>query len=216
MADSRQPIDPAAPAVAAIVLAAGSSRRFGPNNKLLAAFRGQPLIRWAVTAFTESRADPVIVVTGPDRTEIETALAGLPVRTTHNPDHLEGMGGSIATGVAALPSGIDGVLVSPGDMPGITARLIDDLIKAFQREGGDRIIRPALSGGRPGHPVLWPARLLPRLGRISGAEGGKTLLSEVSSDIVHVPLNDEGAALDIDTVEELRRNAELLRDLHGR
>ncbi len=216
MAECRPPIPRTPPVIAAIVLAAGSSRRFGPENKLLADFRGQPLIRWAVTAFTQSQADPVIVVTGPDRGGIETALAGLPVRFKHNPDHLDGMGGSIATGVTVLPAGIDGVLVCPGDMPGITPRLINDLIAAFHQEGGDRVIRPALSGGRPGHPVLWPARLLPRLARISGAEGGKTLLSEVAGDVVQVALRDEGAALDIDTVQELQRSARQLHDLHGR
>jgi molybdenum cofactor cytidylyltransferase len=79
--------------VAAIVLAAGSSKRFGGGSKLLAEIAGRPLLALTVTAFVASRASEVIVVTGPEPEAVERALDHLPVKFVVNPDHLAGMGG---------------------------------------------------------------------------------------------------------------------------
>lgn len=201
--------------VAAIVLAAGSSKRFGGGSKLLAEIAGQPLLAWTVTAFVASRASEVIVVTGPEPEAVEQALAHLPVRFVINPDHLAGMGGSIAAGIANLNPDSSGVLICPGDMPGITAGLVDSLISAFEASGCDRIIRPVLPDGRLGHPVVWPQRHFSRLAQLRGPIGGKALLSDLADDIEYLPWPDAGAALDIDTAEDLARFRQANRDSHG-
>jgi len=202
--------------VAAVLLAAGSSTRFSGGNKLLAEVAGRPLIAWTVAAFLASRADQVIVVTGPEPHAIASALSGMPVRFVENPDHLSGMGGSIAVGVAALSGDSSGVLICPGDMPGVTAELIDRLIAVFEEKGCDRIVRPVLPDGRPGHPVLWPRRFFPRLAQLTGPEGGRVLLRELAGDIDLLPCGDPAAALDIDTAEDLERYRLAKRDLHDR
>ncbi len=66
--------------IAAIVLAAGSSKRFGPENKLLADAGGKPLLLRAVGPLIALGLVPVIVVTGHERTKVVTALDGIPVR----------------------------------------------------------------------------------------------------------------------------------------
>ena len=202
--------------ISAIVLAAGSSRRFGPDNKLLAMLGGRPLIAWSIAAFAASRVCEIVVVTGPNREEIEAALAGQRVRFVHNADHLLGMGSSVAAGAAAIRDDIDGVMISPGDMPGLTASHIDQLITAFDTAGKTTIVRPRLPDGAPGHPVLWPGRLLPRLRTLSGPEGGKQLLAEVAADVVAIPVEDQGARLDIDTTADLDDIRRRMRDTHGR
>lgn len=201
--------------IAAIVLAAGSSRRFGDANKLLAEIAGRPLIAHSVSAFVASRATDIVVVTGPDQLAIQSALHGLPVWFTHNPDHLSGMGGSIATGLAAIPPDCDGVLICPGDMPGVTSQFIDTLIDAFAASGADRIIRATLPDGRPAHPVLWPARHFPALKQLSGPEGGRDLLKTLAADIVTLNSTDGDTALDIDTQRDLEILRERLRNQHS-
>ena len=201
--------------VAAIVLAAGSSRRFGDANKLLAEVAGRPLIAHCISAFAASRASDIVVVTGPDRQAIQSALEEWPVRYTHNPDHLSGMGGSIAAGVAAIAPDSDGVLICPGDMPGITSQFIDDLIDAFAASGADRIIRPTLADGRPAHPVLWPARLFPALKQLSGPDGGRRILEALAADIVPLKSDDRDTALDIDTHDDLEALRERLQKQHS-
>ena len=70
--------------IGAVLLAAGTSQRFGADNKLLANIGGRPLIRWVADEIVSSGADAV-VVTGCDHLLIEQALEGLPLRFAHNP-----------------------------------------------------------------------------------------------------------------------------------
>ena len=74
-----------------IILAAGRSTRMGGPNKLLAEIGGRPLVRIAVEEALASRAQPVIVVTGHQREQVEAALEGLKVQRVHNPDFAEGL-----------------------------------------------------------------------------------------------------------------------------
>ena len=103
--------------VAALVLAAGQSRRMGQANKLLAPVDGRPMVAHAVDAMLASRADPVIVVTGHQADAVRAALAGRPVIWAHNPDYASGLSSSLAAGLAALPEDAEGVVIGLGDMP---------------------------------------------------------------------------------------------------
>ena len=110
---------------------------------------------------------PVIVVTGHQRERVERALAGLPVTFVHNPDFAEGLSTSLKTGIAAVPAEADGAIVSLGDMPQVSAKLIDRLIAAFDPERGALVVIPTI-GGKRGNPVLWARRFFPDLARRRG------------------------------------------------
>jgi molybdenum cofactor cytidylyltransferase len=189
-------------AVAALVLAAGRSTRMGGPNKLIAEIGGKPLVRIAAEQALASRAKPVIVVTGHQRGEIETALAGLPVRFVHNPDFAQGLGTSVRAGIAAVPAGADGVVVCLGDMPQVDARLIDRLIAAFAPEQGALAVVPTIDGKR-GNPVLWARRFFPELMAIEGDVGARNLIGRYGEAVVEVPVTGKGALTDIDTQEAL-------------
>ncbi|MEE8332607.1 MAG: NTP transferase domain-containing protein, partial [Alphaproteobacteria bacterium] len=74
------------PRIAAIILAAGQSRRMGSTNKLLAEIDGKPMVVHAADAALNSHADPVIVVTGHEPEQVAAALDGRAVELVHNPD----------------------------------------------------------------------------------------------------------------------------------
>ena len=76
--------------VAALVLAAGQSRRMGQANKLLALVDGRPMVSHMVDAMLASRAAPVIVVTGHEADRVRAALGDRPVQWCHNPDYADG------------------------------------------------------------------------------------------------------------------------------
>ncbi|MEO7331276.1 MAG: molybdopterin-binding/glycosyltransferase family 2 protein, partial [Minicystis sp.] len=105
------------PAVAAIVLGAGSSRRMGAQNKLLAEIDGAPMIARVVDAVLATRARPVVVVTGHDEEAVRVALRGREITFVHNARHEEGMSSSLRAGIAELGEDIDGALICLGDMP---------------------------------------------------------------------------------------------------
>jgi molybdenum cofactor cytidylyltransferase len=139
---------------AAIVLAAGRSKRFGTANKLLVKHRGKPLLQIAIRAALQAPVGRVIVVTGADRMRTRDAAhaVGDPrVTTVFASDHRRGHHASLLSGLQALRNNEREVLIFLGDMPRIAPTIGDRLAmaKATQFLG----IRPA-HRGHPGHPVL--------------------------------------------------------------
>jgi molybdenum cofactor cytidylyltransferase len=100
------------------------------TRTLLAEVRGWPLVRIVVGEALHSRARSVIVITGHEREHVEAALVGLPVVFVNNPRFADGLGTLLTTGIAAVPTQSDGVIVCPGDAQ-IDAALIDRLINAL-------------------------------------------------------------------------------------
>lgn len=197
----------AAPGYAAIVLAAGAGRRFG-GGKLLAQWRGGPLVQGALRAALAGPSDPVVVVTGTDAQAVgaacRAAAQGLGgegrLRLVHAADHAEGMGASLRAGVAALPPGLRGVFVLLGDMPNIPAEVFGTLAAAVQ--AGAPAAAPDF-GGRRGHPVLFSAALLPDLARASGDSGAREVLARLGDRVARVACADPGVLFDVDRPEDL-------------
>jgi molybdenum cofactor cytidylyltransferase len=188
--------------IAAVVLAAGRSTRMGGPNKLLAEIAGRPLLRIVAEEALASRANPVIVVVGHERAEVEKALAGLRVQLVHNPDFAQGLGSSLKAGIAAVPAEADGAIVCLGDMPQVDASLINRLIAAFDPDRGALIVMPTVEGRR-GNPVLWSRRFFPDLMAIEGDVGARHFIGRYSEAVVEVPLEDKAALVDVDTPEAL-------------
>ena len=188
--------------IAAVLLAAGASKRFGKDNKLLSDLGGEPLIRRVAEAVVCSGVE-VVVVTGCDRLVIEKALEGLPLRFAHNLNWESGMGSSIAVGVMALGQQVEGAFVIPGDLPFLTSDLIKDLTAAFMESRGALITFPATWSGEQRNPVLWPRRYFASLALLSGSQGAKHLLQNCLDSQKQALVLDEGAFIDVDAPEDL-------------
>src|SRR4249919_3940130 len=188
--------------IAAVVLAAGRSTRMRGPNKLLAEIARRPLVRIVAEEALASRADPVIVVAGHQRAEVEEALAGLRVRIVHNPDFAEGLGTSLRAGIAAVPADSDAAIACLGDMPRVDAALMNRLIAAFDPDRGALVVVPTFEGKR-GNPVLRSRRFFPDLMAIEGDVGARYLIGRYSEAVVEVPLEGKAALVDVDTPEAL-------------
>lgn len=192
---------PRAPRIAAIVLAAGQSRRMG-RNKLLEAIDGQPMIQRVVETVLESQARPVVVVTGNQADEVRALLRGRPVALIHNQDFAQGLSSSLRRGLSAIPPDCDGVLVCLGDMPRVSARHIDRLIAAFNPTEGRAICVPTWNGKR-GNPVLFAAMFLAEMREVAGDTGARHLIGRHGELVREVAMEDDGVLLDVDTPEAL-------------
>jgi molybdenum cofactor cytidylyltransferase len=188
--------------VAAIILAAGRSTRMGGPNKLLAELGGKPLVRLVTEQALASKAKGVIVVTGHQAELVEKALQGLDVKFVRNPDFAEGLASSVKAGVAAVRDEADGAVICLGDMPMISAQLIDHLIEAFAPDRGNLIAVP-VSDGRRGNPVLWSRRFFNELMTLDGDIGARHLIAKHTEAVAEVPVEGFGAFLDIDTPQAL-------------
>lgn len=191
---------------AAVVLAAGEGSRFdGPSHKLLAPFRGRPLVVWAVEAAVEAAGsgvlDEVLVVTGAVDVAPALAAAGLADRVTlvANPRWAEGQATSLAAAVAAAgAAGHDAVVVGLGDQPLIPS-------EAWRRVAGADPAWPivvATYGGERRNPVRLAATVWPELPS-EGDAGARVLLARRPELAGEVACPGEPA--DVDTQEDLTR-----------
>lgn len=191
-----------APRVGGVVLAAGQGMRMGGPNKLLLDVCGKPMVRHAVEAALAARLDAVVVVTGRGADAVRAALDGLAVRFAHNPRYAEGQGGSLAAGVAALPTGTDAAVVLLADMPLVTPQVIGRLVAAFNPVEGRSICVPVFEGRR-GNPVLFAAKHFAAMQAIAGDEGARALLRSHADEVAETPVTDGSIFTDVDTPQAL-------------
>jgi molybdenum cofactor cytidylyltransferase len=200
-------IVPTAPNIAALVLAAGQSRRMGRTNKLLAEVDGVPMVARVSRAVAESKSEPVVVVLGHEAERVRDCLGDLDVIFVDNPDYTEGLSTSLAAGLAALPGDVDGVVVCLGDMPRVRPGEIDRLISGFDLDEGRAICVPTHRGKR-GNPVLWARRFFSEMAELRGDVGARHLIGEYAELVVEIEMEDDGVLVDVDTPDALTRLAE--------
>lgn len=196
---------------AAILLAAGLSSRYRAQaegavpSKLLAQIDGRALVRHVAEAALASQAQPLIVVTGHEREQVEVSLSGLPIRFVHNPDYATGMASSLRIGIAAVPQESAAAIVLLGDMPQIGAQLINRLINHFAEHETARALVPTFINAQGeqerGNPVLLARSIFADIAHLSGDQGARKLLS--GEDVIDVPVGDAAISIDIDTPQAL-------------
>lgn len=191
---------PSAPRVVAVVLAAGLSSRMG-GGKMLADFRGVPLIRAVIETVAKSSVDDVVVITGHRAQEVAAALDGIAVCCVENPDYATGLASSLRAGVAAVGNA-DAVVVCLGDMPLINPQTIDRLIAAYNPTEHRTIVAP-VHNGHFGNPVLWGREHFEKLRSLAGDKGARSLMNEMKSEAVEIAVDDAGVLADADTPEAL-------------
>jgi len=186
--------------IAALVLAAGLSRRMG-RPKLLLDLAGKPVVRWSVEAVLP-HVDDAIVVTGREDSAVRTALVSLPVRFTVNPHPEAGQGSSIAAGITALAPSTDAVLVILGDQPRLPASVIPALLGAWKKTS-KAIVAPSYRGLQ-GTPVLFAASVFSELAVLGGDVGARAVVGADSRRVERIEL-DVPMPADVDTPEDLAR-----------
>lgn len=197
------------PKVAAVILAAGTASRFRAAagdaiaTKLVAELNGKPLIRHVVEAVLQSRAAPIIVVTGHAENEVRAALKGLGMIYVRNDDYASGIASSVKCGVAQVPDDCDGAFVLLGDMPKVSGALLNQLIDAFEAAPSARAVVPVHEGQR-GNPALIARALFREVEKLSGDVGARALLKSAGTDVVEVPIASDAVSFDVDTPDLLR------------
>lgn len=164
--------------IAALILAAGQSRRMGPQNKLLMRWNDKPLVAHVCEAATGSACQQTVLVTGHEREQVEEAARPYGVRCIHNADYEEGMGTSLACGVRTLMDHTDAIIVLLADMPLVQADHINRMIEAAKVEPalGSKTLVVACDGDKPGNPVLFGSDWFGTLAQASGDAGARGLL----------------------------------------
>jgi len=188
------------------LLAAGAGSRFG-GGKLLAPYRGRPLIETILSALREAPVDEIIAVVGEsagdegERLRRVCTLYG--ARTVENPRWEEGISTSVKRGLSACTPDARAAVVALADQPLVGSVAVKRLVLAFG-EGAD--VAVAAYGGRPRNPALFARGMWPMLEEeLSGDEGARKFIRRHPELVTEVPCDDVASPADVDTVEDLRR-----------
>ena len=185
--------------VAAILLAAGASRRMGTCKQLLL-LDGKTVLARCLETLLHGGIEEVVVVVAHSGDEVARAAGSYPVRVVRNAEPAGDMAASICTGRDALSPSVSGVVIALCDYPLVRAETITRLAEEH-RVAPDNIIVPCHDGHR-GHPPLLPRRLLDDLETPLTL---RDLLRDHKELIHHLELPDDGVLIDMDTPEDYRR-----------
>lgn len=201
--------------IAAVVPAAGRSARMG-RPKLLMEFDGETLIHRVVTALREGGAERIIVVRPvdlPEAAAIAAAAAAAGAEVLHPESQPAEMRDSVELGLAVLDDDDATptvVLLTPGDVPGITAELVARLV-AVANENPGRIVIPT-HDGRHGHPIVLPWEVAIHVRELPDDVGVNRLVEDNGERVVEIPVGDSHQIDDVDTPEDVARWAAPHRD----
>jgi molybdenum cofactor cytidylyltransferase len=187
---------------AAIVLAAGASRRLGEPKQLLR-LRGCPLLSWVVGAVRDYAPDKIVVVLGYQATAIAASVDLSDVETVINERFAEGMSTSLQAGIGALRQNYEYAILATGDQPFLSASHLRSLEAEF-RSTGKPIVATAYQD-YAGVPLLLGKEAWSLVDDLRGDQGARPLLHSHAELVSTVPCIDEYMAIDVDTAETFDR-----------
>jgi molybdenum cofactor cytidylyltransferase len=192
----------ARPRIATVVLGAGRSSRMAPQHKLLVDTGGKKMVARVVDNLLSAPGRPLIVVLGHRAAEVQAALVGRPVTFVVAPEWEAGLSASLRAGIAAVPADARAAFVCLGDMPLVTARVLERLAAAYDPDEGRLIVAPTY-GGEVGNPVLWDRSFFAEMMALSGDRGARGLLEKHAEHVATVAMDDDGVLRDFDTPGQL-------------
>ena len=190
--------------LAAIILAAGMSRRFGVANKLHALLDGDvSVVERVIERVVEFSFKRPIVVLADDDHALTKLANQYQMTQVINDRPQQGMGCSISLGVSSLDqSQFSGVAIFLGDMPHLCAETVVAAVKQFQSQGGRQIVRPCFDQ-QAGHPVIFPRRFFTELIAIDGDVGANSIIQRNREHLTLMPTSDYGVLADIDVPSDI-------------
>lgn len=186
--------------IAAIVLAAGRSTRFG-SPKVVAEVRGIPLVRHVVDRVYAAGVHSVIVSVGEAEAAVRDALVGTEVSIIRVDDPAQGMSASLRSALVHLPDACTGFLVALGDQPLIDPAVLRRLRERWESSNAAAVV-PVYANGERGNPVFFDATMRKKLAELTGDQGARDLLRSMGDRITELVV-DAPAPSDVDTPDDL-------------
>lgn len=184
--------------VAGVILAAGSSSRFGDSKQLLP-WRDKNLVNTVIETALLVGLDPVVVVLGANAEEIGATIDYSVVRVVINPDWDQGQSTSLRAGISAISEAVDGVVFLLCDQPHLSVNLVSAVVEEGLRS--NKVVTPIINDRRA-NPVYFPSSCFHFFEKLTGDAGGRQIISACLHTTL--PWLDDWMARDIDTPEDYR------------
>ena len=183
--------------VAAILLAAGQSRRMGAFKPLLP-FGDKTVIECCIDYLREGGIENIVVVLGHRAEEVSNHLKNVTVAI--NPDPDSEMGASIAAGVNSI-SEARCVMIALVDHPAVPAEVVSNLIEEWK--SGAQIVMPTWQD-RGGHPVLVDLKFRHELLNLDHTGGLRAFFQNHQNELKRLSVDSPFIARDMDTWDDYR------------
>jgi len=174
----------------------------GNTNKLELTFHGKPLLQHVIDAALASALSPLLLVTGPGKSQLLSKLPGR-IKLVINPNPDAGYASSLQAGLHTLKTPCNGAMFLLADQPLVTTATINTLISAFVQEP-ERWVAPSYNGKR-GNPVITPAAWFPEIHALKGDTGPREHLKNPAARLHLIQVNDPGVIFDVDTPESYQQ-----------
>ncbi len=184
--------------IAAIILAAGESKRMGRLKQLMP-FRGKTILEHSVDNILASKVSEVIVVLGHEAQMVMPKVANRPVRIAINSAYRDGMSTSIASGLSLVGDKVEAVMLALADQPLIDSQIINRIVDEFDSHNHGIVI--PVYQGRRGHPVIFDIKYRTELLQLTGDTGGRAIIDRHPEDVLEVDAGSENIYIDIDNLE---------------
>lgn len=186
--------------IAAIVLAAGQSKRMG-RPKMTLPWQGTTVIGRVILTLQQAGLKDILVITGGARQEVEDALKDWPLRLLFNPHFAEGeMAQSLQLGLSSLDEGVAAALIVLGDQPQIEVSVVQAVIAAFW-ECHPLLVIPSFQRRR-GHPWLAARPLWPEILALQPPATPRDFLDAHQTQIHYLSVETDSILQDLDTPQD--------------
>jgi CTP:molybdopterin cytidylyltransferase MocA len=185
--------------IAAIILAAGRSRRMGAFKPLLP-FGDGTVIESCIHNIRTAGIEDIIVVTGHRGEELRAHLESHSTTFAQNPNPDSEMSVSIALGIEQVAADKKAVLITPVDHPAVPPEVIKSIVHEW-RHAGARLVQPEHQG-RGGHPVLIDLAFRNELMHLDPQTGLRSLFDHHRTEVHRLPVTSPFVARDTDTWED--------------
>ncbi len=190
--------------IAAIILAAGQSRRMG-QPKMLLPWGKVTVIEHVLGTFLKAGVEDILVITGGARKLVEQVIAPYPVHSLYNKDYADGeMLSSLQCGLRALSNRVQAALIGLGDQPQVREESVRRLCETYRKSQLPLIV-PSFEMRR-GHPWLMARPLWDDLLQMKPPESPRDFLNRHADQIHYVNLETPSILADLDTPDEYQRS----------